>query len=458
MTPPPGRDFSKVLVANRGEIAIRVCRALRELGIASVGIASEADRDALHAAYADECHSLGGRLPSESYLDIEKILAICVDAGVDAVHPGYGFLAENADFADACRQRGIVFIGPPAEAIRAMGSKVEARAIMLAAGVPVVPGSDGYVESLDEARSVAAAVGFPIAVKAAAGGGGMGFRVAETDEQLPDALAAAAREGEKFFGDGRVYIERYLGERRHVEVQVLGDEHGNVIHLGERDCSTQRRHQKIIEEAPAPGLSVERREEICALAVRAARAVGYVSAGTVEGLLSGGEFYFLEMNTRLQVEHAVTEELTGVDIVKEQLAVAMGRPLSVRQQDVAIRGAAIECRVNAERAERGFLPSCGTITRYRPPAGPGVRVDSGVDEGTVVTPYYDSLLAKVVATGSSREEATQRMLRALGEFEIEGVGTLIPLHRQYLASQQWAAAVPSADLALGAVVAPAQER
>jgi acetyl-CoA/propionyl-CoA carboxylase biotin carboxyl carrier protein len=438
--------FDKVLVANRGEIAIRVMRTLKEMGIVSVGVYSELDRDAPHVREADEAHLLGPAVPAESYLAVEKLLDAAQKAGAEGVHPGYGFLAENAGFAEACEQAGLAFIGPPAEAIEAMGSKTRARELMSGAGVPIVPGTTSPVESVADARKAAEEIGYPVACKAVGGGGGKGFRVAASPDELEDAFEGAAREGEKFFSDPAVYIERYLEDPRHVEVQVLADSHGNVIHLGERDCSIQRRHQKLIEESPAPLVDEEMRERIGKIAIDAAAAVGYRSAGTVEGLQVGDDYFFLEMNTRVQVEHCVTELTTGIDIVREQVLVAAGEQLSVRQEDVELRGHAIECRINAEAAHKNFAPAPGRITSYREPAGPGVRVDSGVEAGSEVTPMYDPLVAKLIVWDTDRERATARMLRALGEYEIGGLATLIPFHEAILATEQWKRAETCRDL------------
>src|ERR1700728_3489398 len=400
--------FSKVLIANRGEIAVRIVRACEELGIATVAVYSELDRDALHVKRADEAYLLGAGPASESYLVVDKILDVVARSGAEAVHPGYGFLAENAGFAKALEDAGIVFIGPPSSAIEAMGSKNRARELMAAAGVPIVPGTTEPVETIDDARAIIAdTIGYPVAVKAAGGGGGKGFRVALTDDKLQDAFEGAAREGEKFFGDATVYLERYLPDPRHVEVQVLADGHGNVIHLGERDCSLQRRHQKLIEEAPAPAVDAALRARIGAIATEAAAAVSYTGAGTIEGLLQDGEYYFLEMNTRVQVEHCVTEMVTGVDIVKEGIRVAAGAELSIRQDDVVLRGHAIECRINAEDASKNFAPAPGQITTYTEPSGPGVRVDSGCLAGSVVSPMYDPMIAKLIVWDADRESATQ---------------------------------------------------
>jgi acetyl-CoA/propionyl-CoA carboxylase biotin carboxyl carrier protein len=439
--------FSKVLIANRGEIAVRIARALDELGVASVAVYSEIDRDALHVQRASEAYNLGEGPASENYLSVEKILDAARRAGAEAIHPGYGFLAENAPFAQACEDAGIVFIGPPASAIEAMGSKTRARELMQAAGVPIVPGTTEPVATVADALRIATdEIGFPVAVKAAGGGGGKGFRVALSADELEGAFEGSSREGEKFFSDPTVYLERYLHDPRHVEVQVLADRHGNVIHLGERDCSIQRRHQKVIEESPAPEWVVtpEIRERIGKIGVDAAKAVDYVGAGTIEGLFStaGGdgepEYFFLEMNTRVQVEHCVTELTTGIDIVKQGIRAAAGEPLSYKQEDVQLRGHAIECRINAEDASKNFAPAPGKIGAYREPTGPGVRVDSGVAAGGEVSPMYDPMVAKLIVWDSSREEATKRMLRALGEYEIEGLKTLIPFHQALLATEQWA--------------------
>jgi len=438
--------FEKVLIANRGEIAIRIARALDELGVASVAVYSELDRDAPHVTRAGEAYNLGEGPAAENYLSVEKILDAARRAGAQAIHPGYGFLAENAPFAKACEEAGIVFIGPPASAIEAMGSKTRARELMQAAGVPIVPGTTQPVETVAEALRIAKEeVGFPVAVKAAGGGGGKGFRVALTEDELEGAFEGSSREGEKFFSDGTVYLERYLHNPRHVEVQVLADRHGNVIHLGERDCSIQRRHQKVIEESPAPEWVVtpEIRARIGEIGVNAAKAVDYVGAGTIEGLFAGThdgepEYFFLEMNTRVQVEHCVTEMTTGVDIVKEGIKAAAGEKLSYAQEDIELRGHAIECRINAEDASKNFAPAPGKIGRYREPSGPGVRVDSGVRENGEVSPMYDPMVAKLIVWDADREQATKRMLRALHEYEIEGLKTLIPFHKALLQTEQWA--------------------
>jgi acetyl-CoA/propionyl-CoA carboxylase, biotin carboxylase, biotin carboxyl carrier protein len=425
--------FSKVLVANRGEIAIRVFRTLRELGIGSVAVYSETDRAALHVSYADEAYLIGGGPAAESYLRQERIIETARRAGAEAVHPGYGFLAENAAFARACSDNGLVWVGPPPEAIEAMGSKIEARERMRAAGVPIIPGVTEPVESAAEARRLGDEFGWPIAIKASAGGGGKGLKVVRGADEVERAFESARREGEAYFSDAAVYVERFLEDPRHVEVQVLADSSGNVIHLGERDCTIQRRHQKLVEETPSPAVDSELRERIGRTAVDAARAVDYRSAGTIEGLLThDGEYFFLEMNTRIQVEHTVTEMVTGLDLVREQLLIAAGRPLSLRQEDVRLDGHALECRINAEDVSNGFLPAPGTIVRYREPAGPGVRVDSGVVAGSEISPLYDPMIAKLIVHDVDREHARRRMLRALDEFAVDGVKTLIGFHKALL--------------------------
>jgi acetyl-CoA/propionyl-CoA carboxylase, biotin carboxylase, biotin carboxyl carrier protein len=429
-TMPP---FIKVLVANRGEIAIRIFRTLRELGVGTVGVYSETDRRSLHAALADEAYLIGPGAPSESYLNVAQIVETARRAGAEAVHPGYGFLAENAGFARACEEAGLAWIGPPAEAIELMGSKVKAREHMQAAGIPIIPGTTATVSTVEEIVALGEELGWPLAVKASAGGGGKGLKLVRSPAAAERALESARREGEAYFSDPDVYVESYLEDPRHVEVQVLADAHGNAIHLGERDCTIQRRHQKLVEETPSPAVDEELRRRIGAIAVDASRAVGYRSAGTIEGLLSReGEYFFLEMNTRIQVEHTVTELVTGLDLVREQVLIAAGEPLSLAQDEVRLSGHALECRINAEDPSRGFLPSPGRITGYREPGGPGVRVDSGVAEGSEVTPLYDPLIAKLCVHGRDREHARRRMLRALDEFEIEGVTTLLGFHRALL--------------------------
>jgi acetyl-CoA/propionyl-CoA carboxylase, biotin carboxylase, biotin carboxyl carrier protein len=441
--------FSKILIANRGEIALRIVRACEELGVASVAVYSELDRDAPHVRRADEAYLLGPGPASESYLNVEKLLEVIERSGADAVHPGYGFLAENAGFALTLEQHGITFIGPSASAIDAMGSKTKARELMAAAGVPIVPGTTEPVDSVEDARRIIAeSIGFPVAVKAAGGGGGKGFRVALTEDELEDAFEGAAREGEKFFADATVYLERYLPDPRHVEVQILADKHGSVIYLGERDCSLQRRHQKLIEEAPAPAVQAipGLREKIGKIGTDAAAAVNYSGAGTIEGLLQDGEYFFLEMNTRVQVEHCVTEMVTGIDIVKEGIRVAAGEPLAYTQDDVVLRGHAIECRINAEDASKNFAPAPGRISNYREPSGPGVRVDSGVGPGAEVSPMYDPMVAKLIVWDADREQATKRMLRALREYEIGDLKTLLPFHEAILQTPQWGNAETCRDL------------
>ena len=439
--------FTKVLIANRGEIAIRVIRACQELGIATVAVYSEIDRDAPHVKRADEAYLLGPAPAAESYLNVDKILEVAKESGAEAVHPGYGFLAENAAFVRACDEAGITFIGPTADAIDAMGSKTRARELMKDAGVPIVPGTTDPVDTVDDARKIIdESIGYPVAIKAAGGGGGKGFRVALKEEELEKAFEGAAREGEKFFSDATVYIERYLPDPRHVEVQVLADEHGNVIHLGERDCSIQRRHQKLIEESPAPAVDEEMRERIGKIGTEAAKAVGYKSAGTIEGLLQDGEYFFLEMNTRVQVEHCVTEMVTGIDIVKEQIKIATGEKLSLTQDDVEFKGHAIECRINAEDAAKNFAPAPGTVTTYNEPSGPGVRMDSGVEAGLEISPMYDPMVAKLIVWDADRESATRRAQRALREMEVGGVKTLIPFHIGLLGTDQWANGETCRDL------------
>jgi len=426
--------FDKVLVANRGEIAIRVFRTLRELGIGAIGVYSEGDRAALHVAYADEAFLLGPTPAAESYLAVDRILDAAQRAGAQAVHPGYGFLAENASFARGVEAAGLVWIGPPPAAIELMGSKTAARSAMQAAGVPIIPGTTDPVGSVDELFSLGDELGYPLLIKAAAGGGGKGMEEVHDPAQAEQAFERARRQGQSYFANPDVYVEKLIVDPRHVEVQVLADAHGNVIHLGERDCTIQRRHQKLIEETPSPAVDEELRQRIGAIGVEAARACGYRSAGTIEGLLTrDGDYFFMEMNTRIQVEHTVTEMVTGLDLVREQILVALGEPLSVRQEDVELRGHAIECRINAEDAARGFLPAPAAVTGYREPGGPGVRVDSGVAAGYEVSGSYDPMVAKLIVHGEDRQHARQRMLRALGEFWIEGPTTLIGFHKALLA-------------------------
>ena len=425
--------FAKVLVANRGEIAVRILRGLRDLGIASVAVYSDVDRTALHPRFADEAFALGGETSAESYLVVEKLLDAAARSGAEAVHPGYGFLAENAGFAKAVEEAGLVWIGPPPAAIELMGSKTRAREAMRAAGVPIIPGSTDAVGSADEVVALGEELGYPLLIKAAAGGGGKGMKVVRSGDEAAQAFESAQREGRAYFADASVYLERYLEDPRHVEVQVLADAHGNVIHLGERDCTIQRRHQKLVEETPSPAVDETLRSRIGSIAVDAARAAGYRSAGTIEGLLApDGSYYFMEMNTRIQVEHTVTELVSGIDLVRAQVLIASGEPLELTQEEVRLRGHAIECRINAEDAANGFLPSPGRITAYREPSGPGVRVDSGVQAGSVVSPLYDPMIAKLIVLGADREDAIGRMLRALAEYEIGGVETLLGFHQALL--------------------------
>jgi acetyl-CoA carboxylase biotin carboxylase subunit len=423
--------LDKVLVANRSEIALRVVRACRELGVTSVAVYSDADEEALHVRHADEAVNIGPPPAGKSYLDVEAIIEAAKETGADAVHPGYGFLAENADFAAACRDAGLIFVGPSAEAIEKMGNKSAARRLAQEADVPVVPGSEESA-SADEAAETAEKIGYPVMVKAAAGGGGRGIRVAGNEEELRKSFQVAKREAESAFGDGSIYLEKFLTGPHHVEVQVMADHEGNVIHLYERECSMQRRRQKVLEEAPSPGISTEVREKMCAAAVRLAREAGYTNAGTVEFLVDGDDFYFIEMNTRIQVEHPVTEMLTGVDLVKEQILVASGEPLSLKQEDVPFVGHAMEFRINAEDPDQDFMPSPGEITSLEVPGGPGVRVDSAIYQGYTIPPFYDSMVGKLVVWGLNREEAIKRSNRALREFRLEGIKTTIPLHLRLL--------------------------
>ena len=418
--------FDKVLIANRGEIALRILRACKELGIATVAVHSTADADAMHVKLADESVCIGPPAASESYLKIPALLAACEISGADALHPGYGFLSENARFADILDQHGITFIGPSAEHIRLMGDKIEANRTAKRLGIPVVPGSEGGVTSDKQAMRVAKEIGYPVIIKASAGGGGRGMKVATSEDQLSMSLATARAESKAAFGDDTMYLEKYLGTPRHIEVQVIGDGKGNAIHLGERDCSLQRRHQKVWEEAPSPALNNEQREEIGMTVANAIAELKYEGVGTVEFLYEDGEFYFIEMNTRLQVEHPVTEMITGVDIVSEQIRIASGAPLSLSQEDVRLSGHSIECRITAENPTT-FMPSPGTISYFHPPGGLGVRVDSGVYAGYTIPAYYDSLIGKLIVHGKNRNECMMRLKRSLGEFVIDGIETTIPL-------------------------------
>lgn len=425
--------FKKILVANRGEIALRVIRACRELEIRTVAVHSDVDRDSLHVSEADESFCIGPGPAGQSYLNIHNLISAARVARAEAVHPGYGFLAENADFVEICRDSGLVFIGPSAQAMRLMGDKAMARRTAIEARVPVLPGTS-EIQDLAEAHAFAKEAGFPVMIKAAAGGGGKGMRIARDESELEKLFTTAQLEAEAAFGDGRVYLEKFLPQARHVEIQVLADGHGNVIHLGERDCSLQRRNQKLVEESPSPILSPERRQQMGEMAVAAARAVDYTGVGTVEFLLDPRDqsFYFLEMNTRIQVEHPVTELVTGLDLVKLQIQVAAGEHLPLTQEQVVMRGAAVECRINAENPEEGFRPSFGKVNYVHFPGGPGVRIDSHLYSGAMVQPYYDSLLAKVITYGATRDEALTRMARLLGEMKVEGVSTTIDFQRQLI--------------------------
>jgi len=433
--------FNKVLIANRGEIAVRVLRACRELGLKTVAVYSEADRQALHVRYADEAYLLGPAPSRDSYLRGDKIIEIAKKCGAGAIHPGYGFLAERADFAQEVLDAGIEFIGPKPSAIAAMGDKIVARDTVAKAGVPVVPGTEGIGNMSDEELlAVAPEIGFPLLVKATAGGGGKGMREVRSIEEMPALLQSARREAEAAFGDGNVYLEKLVEGARHIEFQILADKHGNIVHLNERECSLQRRHQKLIEESPSPFMDEELRQRMGEVAVKAARAVEYVNAGTIEFLVDKDKnFYFLEMNTRLQVEHPVTELITGIDIVKEQIRIARGRPLGYAQEDIHIKGAAIECRVNAEDPYNNFMPSTGNVSHIIMPSGPGVRVDTGVYPGFTITPYYDPMIAKLLVWGETRAQAILRMRRALEEYRIVGVRTNIPFHQTMMDSHRFMA-------------------
>ena len=426
------RMFNKILIANRGEIAIRVMRACRELGIPSVAVYSEADKNALFAKYADEAVFIGPSPSSQSYLKIDNIIKAALETGAEAIHPGYGFLSENTVFASTCKENGIVFIGPPSTAIDAMGSKITARQTMKEAGVPIVPGIEEGINDPDEAMDLADGIGYPIILKPAAGGGGIGMKIVGSREEMLPALTSSQSVARNAFGDDTIYIEKYLTEPRHIEFQILADEMGKTIYVSDRECSIQRRHQKLIEESPSPVMSDELRERMGSIAVKAAKAIGYASAGTVEFMYSRGDFYFLEMNTRLQVEHPITEMVTGVDLAKEQILIAAGQPLNYDQSDMQIRGWAIECRINAEDPLNDFSPAPGRIKGYRSPGGPGIRVDSGVYSGYLIPPYYDSLISKLVAHGKDRREAIARMERALYEYIIVGVKTNIIFHKAVL--------------------------
>ena len=432
--------FKKILIANRGEIAVRVIRAAHELGIRTVAIYSDADKDSLHVKLSDESYCIGPAAPSQSYLNIPTIISVAEISGAEAIHPGYGFLAENARFTEICAEHRIKFIGPNKNAIEKMGDKSTAKETVKKAGVLVVPGSDGNVKDEKEATLIAAKIGYPVIIKATAGGGGKGMRLVRAEKELPELYKTARTEAQAAFGNGEVYIEKYIEEPRHIEVQILADEHGNVIHLGERDCSIQRRHQKLVEESLSPAVDRKLRDKLGEAAVRVAKSVNYHNAGTIEFIFDrNGRFYFMEMNTRVQVEHPVTEMITSIDIIKEQIMIAAGRPLTIRQKDVQFRGHAIECRINAENPDRNFMPSPGEITIYHTPGGPGVRIDSHAYQGYHIQPHYDSLVAKIICWGNTREEAISRMKRALNEFVIDGISTTIPFHLKVLDNAEFKA-------------------
>lgn len=429
--------IKKLLIANRGEIAVRVIRSARELGIKTVAVYSKADRDALHVHLADEAHCIGPAFAKESYLNTVNIISLAKLTQCDAIHPGYGFLAENADFAEICKECNLIFVGPTPETIRRMGTKDVARKTMIEAGVPVTQGSDGIIKSVEEGIRIAEEIGYPVIIKATAGGGGKGIRVAQNSKELVDGIRLTQQEAKAAFGDPNVYLEKYITDFRHIEIQILADGYGNVIHLGERDCTIQRRLQKLVEETPSPGITREAREEMSNLAVKAAQVVNYSGAGTIEFIydLKENRFYFMEMNTRIQVEHPVTEMVTGIDIIKEQIRIASGGKLRYKQDDVKFHGWAIECRINAENPEKNFMPSPGTVQEYLPPGGFGVRIDSAMYAGYSIPPYYDSMVAKVITHGETREEAIQRMERALHEFHVVGIKTTIPFHLNLLSNK-----------------------
>lgn len=426
--------IKKLLIANRGEIAVRIIRACKELNIETVAIYSEADKESLHVQLADEAYCVGPALSKDSYLNFTNIISVATLTGVDAIHPGYGFLAENADFAEICKACNITFVGPTAEAIQKMGIKDVARETMKQANVPIVPGSDGIIESREDAIKTAQAIGYPVIIKATAGGGGKGIRVARTEEELLNGIQITQKEAEKSFGNAGVYLEKFIEDFRHVEIQILADQHGNTIHLGERDCTIQRRLQKLVEETPSPAITPEIRKKMGDAAIKAAEAVNYVGAGTIEFIFDrkSQSFFFMEMNTRIQVEHPITEMVTGIDLIKEQINIANQKELSIKQEDVVLEGWAIECRINAENPFKGFLPSPGTINMYLPPGGLGVRIDSAVYPDYTIPPFYDSMIAKLITYGKTRQEAIDRMKRALDEFIVEGIHTTIPFHRQIM--------------------------
>ncbi len=426
--------FKKVLVANRGEIAIRIMRACKELGVSTVAVYSEADKEALFTKYADEAYLIGPPPSSKSYLNIDTILDVAEKSGAEGIHPGYGFLSENAGFARECEKRGITFIGPSSESIEQMGSKIAARALMAKAGVPVIPGDDRAVEDAETAEEIADSIGYPVMLKASAGGGGIGMKIIHSRDEVANTLSSVRSVAESSFGDSTVFIEKYLEEPRHIEIQILADSYGNTVYVSDRECSIQRRHQKLMEESPSPIMTPELRKRMGDAAVKAVKTIGYENAGTVEFLYSKGDFYFLEVNTRLQVEHSITEMVTGIDLAKEQLHIACGRELPFKQEDITINGCAIECRINAEDPLNDFTPSPGKILHYRSPGGPGVRIDSGVHMGYVISPFYDSMVAKLSVWGRTRDEAIARMKRALFEYVITGVTTNIPFHEVVLAN------------------------
>ncbi|WP_406661073.1 acetyl-CoA carboxylase biotin carboxylase subunit [Methanolobus sp. ZRKC3] len=427
--------FKKVLIANRGEIAIRAMRACRELGVSTVAVYSEADKNALFAKYADEAYHIGPAPSSQSYLDMDKVLDVAIKTGADGIHPGYGFLSENSTFARKCEEAGIIFIGPTSKAIDQMGSKIAARNTMIEAGVPVVPGINEAISDVDKASEIAENIGFPVIIKASAGGGGIGMKIVHAKDEFKSSLTSIQSVAASAFGDPTVFIEKYVEEPRHIEFQILADKYGNTVYVMERECSIQRRHQKLIEEAPSPAITPELRKKMGETAVKAAKAIGYENAGTVEFLYSKGEFYFLEVNTRLQVEHTITEMITGIDLAKQQLHIACGEKLPFKQEDITHRGWAIECRINAEDPLNDFAPSPGKIKRYRSAGGPGIRVDSGVHMGYTISPYYDSMISKLCAWGADRDEAIARMRRALYEYVVVGVTTNIPFHKAVLRSE-----------------------
>ncbi|MGB7970253.1 MAG: acetyl-CoA carboxylase biotin carboxylase subunit [Methanobacterium sp.] len=432
--------FKKVLIANRGEIAIRVMRACKELDISSVAVFSDADKNSLFAKYADEAYNIGEPSPAKSYLDINKIIDVALNSDAEAIHPGYGFLAENSLLGEECEKNDIKLIGPSGRVIEEMGSKITSKKLMKKAGVPVIPGASKGIDSVEEAAKMAEAIGYPVIIKASAGGGGIGMRTVYEEDELIRAIESTKSVAASAFGDSTVYVEKYVEEPRHIEFQILADEHGNTIHVADRECSIQRRHQKLIEEAPSPIMTDELRTQMGETAVKAAEYIGYTNAGTVEFIYSDGEYYFLEMNTRIQVEHPITEAVTGIDLVKEQIKIAAGREVCCLQNDISVRGHAIECRINAEDPLNDFAPNPGKITGYRSPGGNGVRVDSGVYNNYTIPPYYDSMISKLIVWGRTRNEAIARMQRALSEYIILGVKTTIPFHKSMMANQQFRAA------------------